>query len=55
MRIELDSLPGLVYIFEQPIANRLAEMLTGTEGQLSVKLFGADLDILSEKIEEIQS
>jgi cobalt-zinc-cadmium resistance protein CzcA len=55
MRQELDKLPGVAYIFEQPIANKLAEMLTGTEGQLSVKLFGQDLDILNEKIEEIRN
>jgi cobalt-zinc-cadmium resistance protein CzcA len=55
MRRELDKLPGIAYIFEQPIANKLAEMLTGTEGQLSVKLFGQDLSVLNEKIEEIRS
>jgi cobalt-zinc-cadmium resistance protein CzcA len=55
MRKELDRLPGVAYIFEQPIANKLAEMLTGTEGQLSVKLFGPDLAVLNEKIEEIRN
>lgn len=55
MRKELDRLPGVAYIFEQPIANKLAEMLTGTEGQLSVKLFGQDLDTLNDKIEEIRN
>jgi cobalt-zinc-cadmium resistance protein CzcA len=55
MREELDKLPGVAYIFEQPIANKLAEMLTGTEGQLSVKLFGQDLYILNDKIEEIRN
>jgi len=55
MRKELDKLPGVAYIFEQPIANKLAEMLTGTEGQLSVKLFGPDLDILNDSIEEIRN
>ena len=54
MREELDKLPGVAYIFEQPIANKLAEMLTGTEGQLSVKLFGPDLAVLNEKIEDIR-
>ncbi|MGD8896407.1 MAG: efflux RND transporter permease subunit [Acidobacteriota bacterium] len=53
LRERLQRLPGVAYIFEQPIANRLAEMLTGTEGQLSIKLFGTDLDVLNEKIEEI--
>jgi cobalt-zinc-cadmium resistance protein CzcA len=55
MRVELDRLPGVAYIFEQPIANKLAEMLTGSEGQLSVKLFGPDLKILNAKIEEIHN
>jgi cobalt-zinc-cadmium resistance protein CzcA len=55
MRKELNKLPGIAYIFEQPIANKLAEMLTGTEGQLSVKLFGQDLNLLNEKIEEIRN
>lgn len=55
MRQELDMIPGVVYIFEQPIANKLAEMLTGTEGQLSVKLFGPDMSVLNKKIEEIYS
>jgi cobalt-zinc-cadmium resistance protein CzcA len=54
MRTKLDVLPGLSVIFEQPIANKLAEMLTGAEGELSVKLFGPDLSILNEKVEEIR-
>ncbi|MBM3788899.1 MAG: efflux RND transporter permease subunit, partial [Acidobacteria bacterium] len=55
MRSQLDRLPGITYIFEQPIANKLAEMLTGTEGQLSVKLFGPDLEVLNTEIEEIRN
>jgi len=55
MRKELDKLPGVAYIFEQPIANKLAEMLTGSEGQLSVKLFGPDLAVLNQKIEEVRN
>jgi cobalt-zinc-cadmium resistance protein CzcA len=54
MREELDKLPGVAYIFEQPIANKLAEMMTGTEGQLSVKLFGPDLAVLNDRIEDIR-
>jgi len=53
MRKELDKLPGIVYIFEQPIANKMAEMLTGAEGQISVKLFGSDLEVLNEKTRHI--
>jgi cobalt-zinc-cadmium resistance protein CzcA len=54
MRQDLDKMPGIAYIFEQPIANKLAEMMTGTEGQLAVKLFGPDLDVLNEKIKEVR-
>ncbi len=53
MRRELDKVPGIVYLFEQPIANKMAEMLTGVEGQISVKLFGPDLQVLNEKIREV--
>ena len=55
MRKELDKLPGIASIFEQPISNKLAEMLTGTEGQLSIKLFGPDLDVLNDTIEEVRN
>ncbi|MFC1791477.1 efflux RND transporter permease subunit [Gemmatimonadota bacterium] len=54
MRSDLDRIPGVRYIFEQPIANKLSEMLTGTAGELSVKVFGNDWDILNEKILEIR-
>ncbi|MDI6850256.1 MAG: efflux RND transporter permease subunit [Candidatus Saccharicenans sp.] len=53
-RQELDKFPGMSYIIEQPIANKLAEMLTGVEGQLSIKLYGPDLEVLNEKIDEIR-
>ncbi len=55
MRRELDNIPGIVYIFEQPIANKLAEMLTGSEGQIAIKLFGKDLQVLGEKIEDMKA
>jgi len=54
MRIELDKIPGIVYIFEQPISNKMAEMITGTEGEIAIKLFGKDLRVLGEKIEDIK-
>ena len=55
MRQKLDHLPGVAYIFEQPIANKMAEMNTGTAGELSVKLFGPDWDVLNQKIREIMN
>jgi cobalt-zinc-cadmium resistance protein CzcA len=55
MRLELEKIPGLFYIFEQPVSNKMAEMLHGAEGQISIKLFGPDLNVLNEKIEEIRN
>jgi len=53
MRLELERIPGLVHMFEQPISNKLAEMLTGTEGQIAIKVFGPDLQVLDQKTREI--
>lgn len=47
--------PGIAFKFTQPIEMRVSEMLTGTRGDLAVKLFGADLGILGEKAAEIAS
>jgi heavy metal efflux system protein len=47
--------PGIAFKFTQPIEMRVSEMLTGTRGDLAVKLFGADLGILGEKAAEITS
>ncbi|NQT12331.1 MAG: efflux RND transporter permease subunit, partial [Planctomycetes bacterium] len=53
MRKKLDLFPGILYIFEQPIANKMGEMLTGTEGQIALKVFGPELSVLDEKTREI--
>ena len=53
MRQELDEFPGVAYIFEQPIANKLGEMLTGTEGQIALKVFGEDIEQLDALTREI--
>ena len=54
MREELSRIPGVTYLFEQPIGNKIAEMLTGTGGELAIKVFGNDWDILNGAIEEIR-
>ena len=43
IREVLDEFPGVAYGFTQPIEMRTAEMLTGTRGDVAVKLFGPDL------------
>lgn len=45
--------PGIAFQFTQPIEMRVSEMLTGTRGDVAVKLFGADLVVLNEKAQQI--
>ncbi|GAB4260886.1 MAG: CusA/CzcA family heavy metal efflux RND transporter [Methylomicrobium sp.] len=53
IRQVLDEMPGIAYGFTQPIEMRVSEMLTGTRGDVAVKLFGTDTDTLNRKAEEI--
>src|SRR5690606_30008994 len=41
--------PGIEYGFTQPIEMRVSEMLTGSRGDVAIKLFGPDLDVLGER------
>ena len=45
--------PGIAFGFTQPIEMRVSEMLTGTRGDVAVKLFGSDLAVLNEKANEL--
>jgi cobalt-zinc-cadmium resistance protein CzcA len=45
--------PGIAFGFTQPIEMRISEMLTGTRGDVAVKLFGSDIAVLNEKAEQI--
>ncbi|MBT5223486.1 MAG: efflux RND transporter permease subunit [Gammaproteobacteria bacterium] len=47
--------PGVAFGFTQPIEMRVSEMLTGTRGDVAIKLFGIDLDLLNRKAEEIET
>lgn len=53
IRSVMENTPGLGFSFSQPIEMRVSEMLTGTRGDLAVKLFGSDLAVLNEKANEI--
>ena len=45
--------PGIAFQFTQPIEMRVSEMLTGTRGDVAIKLFGSDLVVLNEKSQQI--
>jgi cobalt-zinc-cadmium resistance protein CzcA len=53
IRTVMQNTPGIGFSFSQPIEMRVSEMLTGTRGDLAVKLFGSDLAVLNEKANEI--
>ena len=53
IRNAMVNTPGIAHGFTQPIEMRVAEMLTGTRGDVAIKLFGGDLDTLNSTAEEI--
>jgi cobalt-zinc-cadmium resistance protein CzcA len=56
MRARLEGLPGVAVLFTTPLGMRIDEGLGGTPADLSVRIFGPDLDELSrlaERAEEL--
>ncbi len=54
MKSKLEELPGVDYAFSQYIEDNVDEALSGVQGELAIKLFGEDLNVLREKGEEIR-
>ena len=52
-RQHLRDMPGQRLEFLQPIEMRMNEMVTGSRGDVAIKLYGDDLDILTAKGKEI--
>lgn len=51
--VALKPFSGVSFSFTQPIDMRISEMLTGTRGDLAVKIYGTDIDklnVLSEQV-----
>ena len=53
MNRELDKLPGATWNFSQPIEDNVGETLTGTKGQLALKIYGQDLRSLEETGDQV--
>lgn len=49
----LKPFSGVSFSFTQPIDMRISEMLTGTRGDLAVKIFGPDIDTLNRLSDEV--
>jgi heavy metal efflux system protein len=53
MNLAVQKYPGAIWNFSQPIEDNVGETLTGTKGQLALKVFGNDLKTLEAKGEEV--
>jgi len=50
---ELGKIPGVLWNFSQPIADNMEEAVSGVKGELAIKLYGDDLQVLEEKGDEV--
>jgi len=48
-----ESVPGNIFSYSQPIELRMQELIAGVRSDVAITLYGADLDLLREKAEEI--
>lgn len=55
IRKTLSKFPGMNVGFTQPIQMRVSEMLTGSTGDISIKVFGNDISILATLVEQISA
>jgi len=53
IRTVVEGFPGIAYNFTQPIDMRVSEMLTGSRGDVAIKIFGPDLPTLNRLASEI--
>jgi len=54
MEEKLIPLAGVKFEFQQPIAMRFNELMTGSKQDIAIKIFGDDLIILSQKASDVE-
>ena len=54
LRKKLETIPGVTYEFSQPMEMRMDETITGTRGDVALKIFGPDLDTLEQLAQQAQ-
>lgn len=55
MEESLIPLAGVKFAFQQPIAMRFNELMTGSKQDIAIKIFGDDLILLSEKAADVET
>jgi len=53
MNLQLEKIPGVIWNFSQPIADNMEEAVSGVKGELAIKVYGDDLQLLEEKGDQI--
>ncbi len=53
--VNLMEIPGIEYNFSQPIRDNVNENISGQFGQIAVKIYGEDLEILQELAEQVKN
>jgi heavy metal efflux system protein len=54
MRLALER-PGVDFNFSQPIKDRVEESISGIRGQVVVKIYGDDLGLMHQKLEDVKA
>jgi cobalt-zinc-cadmium resistance protein CzcA len=52
MRTSLSELPGVSFNFSQPIKDNVEEAVSGVRGQVVLKIFGTDLEVMKSTLEK---
>jgi cobalt-zinc-cadmium resistance protein CzcA len=55
MDAKLEQIPGVSFNFSQNIEDNVEEAITGVKGELALKIFGDNLDVLEQKANEIKN
>ena len=50
---KISVVPGVNFVFTQPVELRFNELLTGVREDVAIKLYGEDLGVLADKVKEI--
>jgi cobalt-zinc-cadmium resistance protein CzcA len=53
MNRQLETIPGVIWGFSQPIEDNMEEAVSGVKGELSVKIYGDDFKTLEQKGEDV--
>jgi CzcA family heavy metal efflux pump len=55
IREAMADIPGIVTSVEQPLAHLISAMLSGVQAQVAIKLYGDDLEVLRDTLQEMKA